>query len=118
VKPDWEVLVASLHQGIADILPMRLLHENWLSVRPARGDDRLAPRPRLISGGEGEAYQVHDTAAATAGDGAAMALARAFVNRCPVVASASGLATGAPDGARLSAAALAAPARHGQRRGA
>ncbi len=42
------VLVASLHQGIADILPTRLgFYENWLNVQGLRGGTiGLAPSMR------------------------------------------------------------------------
>jgi len=54
------VLVASLHQAIADILPNRLeFYENWLSVAGLReGTIGLAPLSAVLSflRGEGEAY--------------------------------------------------------------
>jgi hypothetical protein len=56
------VLVASLHQGIADILPMRLgFYENWLDARGLRqGTIGLAPLTAVLSflRQEGEAYGV------------------------------------------------------------
>jgi len=55
------VLVASLHQGIADILPTRLgFYENWLNVRGFRGKPiGLAPLHAVLSflRQEGAAYQ-------------------------------------------------------------
>lgn len=55
------VLVASLHQGIADILPTRLaFYENWLSADGLReGTIGLAPTYAVLSflRQEGEAYQ-------------------------------------------------------------
>jgi hypothetical protein len=54
------VLVASLHQAIADILPGRLeFYENWLSANGLReGTIGLAPLSAVLSflRGEGEAY--------------------------------------------------------------
>jgi hypothetical protein len=54
------VLVASLHQGIADILPMRLeFYENWLNVSGLReGTIGLAPLSAVLSflRSEGDAY--------------------------------------------------------------
>ena len=56
------VLVASLHQGIADILPTRLgFYENWLSTGGLReGTIGLAPLYAVLSflRQEGEAYQM------------------------------------------------------------
>jgi hypothetical protein len=56
------VLVASLHQGIADILPMRLeFYENWLNVSGLRdGTIGLAPLSAVLSflRTEGEAYNL------------------------------------------------------------
>jgi bacteriochlorophyll 4-vinyl reductase len=56
------VLVASLHQAIADILPTRLgFYENWLNVEGLReGTIGLAPLYAVLSflRQEGEAYQV------------------------------------------------------------
>jgi hypothetical protein len=56
------VLLASLHQGIAEILPDRLsFYENWLSVEGLRdGTIRLAPLYAVLSflRQEGEAYQL------------------------------------------------------------
>ena len=61
------VLVASLHQGIADILPTRLaFYENWLSVEGLReGTIGLAPLFAVLSflRQEGEAYQIITTRA-------------------------------------------------------
>jgi bacteriochlorophyll 4-vinyl reductase len=55
------VLVASLHQGIADILPMRLgFYENWLNAQGLRdGTIGLAPLYAVLSflRQEGEPYQ-------------------------------------------------------------
>jgi bacteriochlorophyll 4-vinyl reductase len=55
------VLVASLHQGIADILPMRLaFYENWLNAEGLReGTIGLAPLYAVLSflRQEGEAYR-------------------------------------------------------------
>ncbi|MBZ5558391.1 MAG: hypothetical protein LAO77_14060 [Acidobacteriia bacterium] len=56
------VLVASLHQGIADILPMRLgFYENWLNAEGLReGTIGLAPLYAVLSflrQEEGDAYQ-------------------------------------------------------------
>jgi hypothetical protein len=57
------VLVASLHQGIADILPSRLVfYENWLSAEGLRqGTIGIAPLLAVLSflrQEEGEAYQI------------------------------------------------------------
>jgi predicted hydrocarbon binding protein len=61
------VLVASLHQGIADILPMRLgFYENWLNAEGLRGGTiGLAPLYAVLSflRQEGDAYQVITTRA-------------------------------------------------------
>jgi hypothetical protein len=66
------VLVASLHQGIADVLPSRLeFYENWLSVAGLReGTIGLAPLSAVLSflRGEGDAY---NQIAARAGEYAA-----------------------------------------------
>ena len=55
------VLVASLHQGIADILPARLaFYENWLSPEGLRGGTiGIAPLNAVLSflRQEGDAYQ-------------------------------------------------------------
>jgi bacteriochlorophyll 4-vinyl reductase len=55
------VLVASLHQGIADVLPSRLgFYENWLNAEGLReGTIRLAPLYAVLSflRLEGDAYQ-------------------------------------------------------------
>src|SRR6188474_2089767 len=55
------VLVASLHQGIADILPTRLaFYENWLNAEGLRdGTIGLAPLYAVLSflRQEGEVYQ-------------------------------------------------------------
>jgi bacteriochlorophyll 4-vinyl reductase len=56
------VLVASLHQGIADILPTRLgFYENWLNAEGLReGTIGLAPLYAVLSflRQEGDAYQI------------------------------------------------------------
>ncbi len=56
------VLVASLHQAIADILPTRLeFYENWLNVSGLReGTIGLAPLSAVLSflRTEGEAYEL------------------------------------------------------------
>src|SRR3989449_1088596 len=61
------VLVASLHQGIADILPTRLsFYENWLNAEGLReGTIGLAPLYAVLSflRQEGEAYQMITTRA-------------------------------------------------------
>src|SRR4030088_3377875 len=61
------VLVASLHQGIADILPTRLgFYENWLSAEGMReGTIGLAPTYAVLSflRQEGDAYQIITTRA-------------------------------------------------------
>jgi bacteriochlorophyll 4-vinyl reductase len=61
------VLVASLHQGIADILPTRLtFYENWLNAHGLReGTIGLAPLYAVLSflRQEGEAYQIITTRA-------------------------------------------------------
>ena len=61
------VLVASLHQGIADILPTRLtFYENWLDAKGLReGTIGLAPLYAVLSflRQEGEAYQLITTRA-------------------------------------------------------
>src|SRR3981081_99285 len=61
------VLVASLHQGIADILPTRLgFYENWLTAEGLRdGTIGLAPLYAVLSflRQEGDAYQVITTRA-------------------------------------------------------
>jgi predicted hydrocarbon binding protein len=61
------VLVASLHQGIADILPTRLsFYENWLNAEGLReGTIGLAPLYAVLSflRGEGDAYQMITTRA-------------------------------------------------------
>src|ERR1043166_6779250 len=66
------VLVASLHQGIADILPTRLsFYENWLNAEGLReGTIGLAPLYAVLSflRQEGEAY---DMITARAGEYAA-----------------------------------------------
>jgi hypothetical protein len=66
------VLVASLHQGIADILPNRLgFYENWLNAEGLReGTIGLAPLYAVLSflRQEGDAYQI---IAARAGEYAA-----------------------------------------------
>ena len=61
------VLVASLHQGIADILPTRLaFYENWLNVAGlSEGTIGLAPLYAVLSflRQEGDAYQIITTRA-------------------------------------------------------
>jgi hypothetical protein len=61
------VLIASLHQGIADILPTRLgFYENWLSADGLReGTIGMAPLSAVLSflRQEGEAYQMITTRA-------------------------------------------------------
>ena len=61
------VLVASLHQGIADILPTRLgFYENWLTAEGLReGTIGLAPLYAVLSflRQEGEAYNIITTRA-------------------------------------------------------
>lgn len=61
------VLVASLHQGIADILPTRLnFYENWLNTEGLReGTIGLAPLYAVLSflRREGDAYQLITTRA-------------------------------------------------------
>ena len=61
------VLVASLHQAIADLLPTRLeFYENWLNVSGLReGTIGLAPLSAVLSflRTEGEAYQLIATRA-------------------------------------------------------
>jgi bacteriochlorophyll 4-vinyl reductase len=61
------VLVASLHQGIADILPTRLaFYENWLNAEGLRGGTiGLAPLYAVLSflRQEGDAYQIITTRA-------------------------------------------------------
>src|SRR5476649_129213 len=61
------VLVASLHQGIADILPTRLgFYENWLNAEGLReGTIGLAPLYAVLSflRQEGEAYHIITTRA-------------------------------------------------------
>src|SRR5579864_1282233 len=61
------VLVASLHQGIADILPTRLgFYENWLNAEGLReGSIGLAPLYAVLSflRQEGEAYDIITTRA-------------------------------------------------------
>lgn len=61
------VLVASLHQGIADILPTRLgFYENWLNAEGLReGTIGLAPLNAVLSflRQEGDAYQMITTRA-------------------------------------------------------
>ena len=61
------VLVASLHQGIADIIPTRLgFYENWLNAQGLReGTIGLAPLYAVLSflRQEGDAYQIITTRA-------------------------------------------------------
>jgi hypothetical protein len=67
--PIGRVLVASLHQGIADILPNRLsFYENWLSAEGLReGTIGLAPLLAVLSflrqEGPGEVYETITTRA-------------------------------------------------------
>jgi bacteriochlorophyll 4-vinyl reductase len=86
------VLVASLHQGIADILPTRLtFYENWLNPVGLRaGTIGLAPLYAVLSflRQEGEAYQL---IVARAGEYAAewtvqsmSAMERALIRAAPV----------------------------------
>jgi len=86
------VLVASLHQGIADILPTRLsFYENWLNSEGLRdGTIGLAPFYAVLSflRQEGEAYEMITT---RAGEYAAEwtvqsmpPLERALIRRAPV----------------------------------
>src|SRR4029078_11956633 len=85
------VLVASLHQGIADILPTRLnFYENWLNSEGLReGTIGLAPLYAVLSflRQEGEAYQMITTRAgedAAEGAGAPMPpLQRAAIKAAP-----------------------------------
>jgi hypothetical protein len=85
------VLVASLHQGIADVLPARLaFYENWLNAEGLReGTIRLAPLYAVLSflRLEGDAYQ---SVTARAGEYAAdwtvqsmPAARRALINAAP-----------------------------------
>src|SRR5258708_39879496 len=85
------VLVASLHQAIADILPTRLaFYENWLNAEGLReGPIGLAPLYAVLSflRQEGEAYQTITT---RAGEYAAewtveslSPLQRSFIRRSP-----------------------------------
>jgi hypothetical protein len=85
------VLVASLHQGIADVLPSRLaFYENWLNAEGLReGTIRLAPLYAVLSflRLEGDAYQ---SVTARAGEYAAdwtvqsmPAARRALINAAP-----------------------------------
>lgn len=86
------VLVASLHQGIADILPTRLsFYENWLNAEGLReGTIGLAPLYAVLSflRQEGDAYHMITT---RAGEYAAEwtvqsmpPLERAMINAAPV----------------------------------
>jgi bacteriochlorophyll 4-vinyl reductase len=67
--PIGRVLVASLHQGIADILPTRLgFYENWLNAEGLReGTIGVAPFYAVLSflRQEGEAYNTITTRAGT-----------------------------------------------------
>ena len=87
------VLVASLHQAIADILPSRLeFYENWLNAHGLReGTIGLAPLSAVLSflRSEGEAYNL---ITARAGEYAAdwtvssmPGLERRFIRAMPVV---------------------------------
>jgi bacteriochlorophyll 4-vinyl reductase len=85
------VLVASLHQGIADILPTRLaFYENWLNAEGLRdGSIGLAPLYAVLSflRQEGEAYQIITTRAGQyAAEWTVQSMSpvhRAFVRRAP-----------------------------------
>jgi bacteriochlorophyll 4-vinyl reductase len=85
------VLVASLHQGIADILPTRLgFYENWLNAEGLReGTIGLAPLYAVLSflRQEGDAYQIITTRAGQyAADWTVQSMSpvrRAFVRRAP-----------------------------------
>src|SRR5262249_14746991 len=85
------VLVASLHQGIADILPTRLgFYENWLNAEGLReGTIGLAPLYAVLSflRQEGPAYEIITTRAgeyAAEWTGASMAPARrAMIRAAP-----------------------------------
>ena len=76
------VLVASLHQGIADILPTRLgFYENWLNAEGLReGTIGLAPLYAVLSflRQEGDAYRLITT---RAGEYAAASTARSIPRR-------------------------------------
>jgi hypothetical protein len=67
------VLVASLHQGIADVLPMRLgFYENWLSVEGLReGTIGLAPVSAVLSFLRQEGDQAYQRITTRAGEYAA-----------------------------------------------
>lgn len=85
------VLVASLHQGIADILPTRLdFYENWLNAEGLReGTIGLAPLHAVLSflRQEGEAYYIITTRAGEyAADWTVQSMspvARAFIKGSP-----------------------------------
>jgi hypothetical protein len=75
------VLVAALHQGIADLLPTRLdFYENWFSASGLRhGTIGLAPLAAVLSflRAEGEAYRmVTDRAGAYAGEWTVLGMSR------------------------------------------
>jgi hypothetical protein len=63
------VLVASLHQGIADLLPTRLgFYENWLSVEGLRGGTiGLAPMSAVLSFLRQESGNIYQVLTARAG---------------------------------------------------
>src|SRR5215213_3023399 len=67
------VLVASLHQGIADIRPMRLgFYENWLSVEGLReGTIGLGPLSAVLSFLRQEGDETYQTITTRAGEYAA-----------------------------------------------
>src|ERR1051325_2438332 len=67
------VLVASLHQGIADILPTRLaFYENWLNAEGLRGGTiGLAPLYAVLSFLRQEEGDAYDLITARAGEYAA-----------------------------------------------
>src|SRR5207344_258230 len=67
------VLVASLHQGIADILPMRLaFYENWLNAEGLRdGTIGLAPLYAVLSFLRQEGKDPYDRITTCAGEYAA-----------------------------------------------
>ena len=67
------VLVASLHQGIADVIPMRLgFYENWLNAEGLReGTIGLAPLYAVLSFLRQEGDETYHTITARAGEYAA-----------------------------------------------
>src|SRR5215475_8172357 len=86
------VLVASLHQGIADILPTRLsFYENWLNAEGLReGSIGVAPLYAVLSflRQEGDAYELITTRAGEyAAEWTVQSMApfeRAFVKSAPL----------------------------------